>query len=147
MVKLIKVTCAIILDSGKVLCAQRSENMDLMLKWEFPGGKIEENESAEDCLKREILEELNIEIEVLELFESNFHQYNQGKNIELIPFLCCFKSGQVVLKEHKSFCWKEIENLMELDWAAADIPIVRNFLQWYAKNGTNSQIGDHDKNP
>jgi 8-oxo-dGTP diphosphatase len=138
MVKLIKVTCAILLDSGKVLCAQRSENMDLPLKWEFPGGKIEENESAEDCLKREILEELNIEIEVLEPFESNIHQYGPAKKIELIPFLCCYKKGNIILKEHKSYCWKETENLGELDWAAADIPIVQDFLQWYSRGLTST---------
>lgn len=131
MVKLIKVTCAIILDSGRVLCAQRSEKMDLPLKWELPGGKIEENESAEECLKREILEELNIEIEVMEQFQSNIHQYVPAKKIELIPFLCCFKSGHVVLKEHKTFCWMEVESLSKLDWAAADIPIVQDFLHWY----------------
>ncbi|WP_194973063.1 (deoxy)nucleoside triphosphate pyrophosphohydrolase [Aquiflexum lacus] len=142
MVKLIKVTCAIILDSGRVLCTQRSENMDLPLKWEFPGGKMEENESAEECLKREIMEELNIEIEVLESFESNIHQYSPAKKIELIPLLCCFKSGNMVLKEHKTFCWKKVGSLSELDWAAADIPIVQNFLHWYSQktpkaNGTS----------
>lgn len=133
MVKLIKVTCAIILDSGKVFCAQRSEKMDLPLKWELPGGKIEEKESAEECLKREIIEELNIEIEVMESFESNFHQYDPTKKIELIPFLCCFKKGNIILKEHKTFCWRELENLAELDWAEADIPIIQNFLQWYSQ--------------
>lgn len=133
MVKLIRVSCAIILDSGKVLCAQRSEKMDLPLKWEFPGGKIEENESAEECLQREILEELNIEIEVIKQFQSNFHQYSSTKKIELIPFLCCYKKGDILLKEHKSFCWMEVENLSELDWAEADIPIVQEFLQGFSK--------------
>lgn len=132
MAKLIKVTCAIILDDGKVLCAQRSEKMDLPLKWEFPGGKIEENETAEECLKREILEELNIEVRILESFESNIHRYSPAKNIELIPFLCCYKIGNIVLKEHRAFCWKEVEKLTELDWAEADIPIVQDFLQWYS---------------
>ena len=134
MAKLIKVTCAIILDSGKVLCAQRSENMDLPLKWELPGGKIEQNETAEECLKREIKEELNVEIEVLEPFESNVHQYNPLKKIELIPFLCCFNTGKIILKEHKKFCWKEIEALDKLDWAEADIPIINNFQNWYSKS-------------
>lgn len=57
---IIQVTCGIILKDGKVLVAQRSEAMSLPLKWEFPGGKIVRGESEEDCLKRELLEELNI---------------------------------------------------------------------------------------
>lgn len=136
MTKLIRVTCAIILDSGKVLCAQRSEKMDLPLKWELPGGKIEENESAAECLKREIIEELNIEIEIIRSFESNFHQYSHSKKIELIPFLCSFSKDRITLKEHKDFCWMEIEMLPEMDWADADIPIIRNFVQWYSLNRT-----------
>ncbi|WP_251795780.1 MULTISPECIES: NUDIX domain-containing protein [unclassified Arenibacter] len=59
------VTCAIIESENQVLVVQRSENMKLPLKWEFPGGKIEKGESEQDCLIREIREELNIEIELM----------------------------------------------------------------------------------
>ena len=107
--------------------------MHLPLKWELPGGKIEENESAEECLKREIREELNIEIEVIESFESSIHQYGDEKKIELIPFLCCFIKGEIILKEHKKFCWKEVELLADMDWAAADIPIIQDFQNWYSQ--------------
>lgn len=138
MTKLIKVSCAIILDSGKVLCAQRSENMDLPMKWELPGGKIEENESAAACLKREIFEELNIEIQIHRSFESHIHQYSPFKKIELIPFLCSFNNGTITLREHKSFCWKEVGKLSEMDWAEADIPIIRDFVNWYYLNRTQT---------
>lgn len=72
---MILVTCTIIENSGRVLCAQRSEMMPLPLKWEFPGGKTEDNESPEECLKREIREELGIEISIVERLISNKHNY------------------------------------------------------------------------
>lgn len=62
---MLKVTCAIIIVKDKILVTQRSEKMKLPLKWEFPGGKIEGNESEIDCVKREIKEEINIEIEII----------------------------------------------------------------------------------
>ncbi len=64
--KTILVTCAIIQFDDKVLAVQRSKNMKLPLKWEFAGGKIEEGETEVECIKREILEELNIKIEIKE---------------------------------------------------------------------------------
>lgn len=81
----IKVTCAIIEMDGKVLCAQRSENMSLPLKWEFPGGKLEEGESFKDGLAREIQEELGIQIKVLEVLPDNVHSYSNNKIVRLTP--------------------------------------------------------------
>lgn len=75
----LRVTCAIIENEGKVLCAQRSEKMNLPLKWEFPGGKVEGDEDLITCLKREIKEELGVEIAVLEQLPSNFQKYSTLK--------------------------------------------------------------------
>ena len=83
---MINVTCAIIVFNGKILVTQRSEKMILPLKWEFPGGKLEENENDIDCVKREIKEELNIEIEVLKQLSNSIYDYGTFK-INLIPFL------------------------------------------------------------
>jgi len=135
MVKRIQVTCAIILKDNKVLSAQRSETMALPLKWEFPGGKIEKNESPEECLKREIKEELNLEIEIIRSFRSNCHSYALGKEIELMPFLCRFLGGDLVLKEHKTVIWEEIDKLSLLDWAEADLPILGTFIEWFGDRG------------
>jgi 8-oxo-dGTP diphosphatase len=134
MANTIRVTCAIIYDNGKILVAQRAENMDLPLKWEFPGGKIEENESAKACLIREIKEELNIEIEVKRAFKSNCHSYKEGREIELIPFLCGYISGHLVIREHRKILWVEPKNLTKLDWADADVPIVIDFIEWFNEN-------------
>jgi 8-oxo-dGTP diphosphatase len=135
MVKQIQVTCAIILKEEKVLCAQRSEIMPLPLKWEFPGGKIEKNESPAECLKREIREELNLEIEIVQAFKSNFHSYSPEKEIELMPFLCKFLGGDLILKEHRNVVWEEVEKLGLLDWAEADIPILHSFMEWFDLKG------------
>ena len=124
---MINVTCAIIVKDKKILVTQRSEIMKLPLKWEFPGGKIKENENGEECVLREIKEELNIEIEIVgRLTNSN---YNYGDvEINLIPFLTKFISGELKLAEHLSACWFHKEDLKKLDWAAADIPIMKEFI-------------------
>lgn len=121
----IQVVCAIIIEKDRVLCAQRAENMPLPLKWEFPGGKIEPGESAEDCLKREMKEELNLNISVTKRLKSNFHSYTEEKQIELIPFLANIEAGNLQVNEHKEVRWVPISGIESLDWAAADVPIVR----------------------
>lgn len=137
MDKCTQVACAIVLKDNRVFVAQRSERMNLPLKWEFPGGKVEKNESPEACLKREIKEELNLDIEVLQAFPSNFHSYSAGKEIELMPFLCRILGGDLILKEHKNCEWKEVGELHLLDWAEADKPILRAFVAWFGLRNHN----------
>jgi 8-oxo-dGTP diphosphatase len=125
---MINVTCAIILFDNQILVTQRSEKMKLPLKWEFPGGKLEENESEIDCIKREIKEELNIEIEVLKSLSNSIYDYGTFK-INLIPFISNYVSGEIVLSEHKDYKLLDISELLNLDWAEADLPIVEEFLK------------------
>lgn len=128
MSKIINVTCAIILKDEKILVAQRSEKMKLPLKWEFPGGKLEFNESEIDCIKREIKEEININIEVLQKLSNNTHDYDTFK-INLIPFFVEYISGEIKLAEHKDYKLLNRSELLNLDWAEADLPIVEEFLK------------------
>jgi 8-oxo-dGTP diphosphatase len=128
MSKIINVTCAIILKDEKILVAQRSEKMKSPLKWEFPGGKLEFNESEIDCIKREIKEEINVNIEVLQKLSNNIHDYGTFK-INLIPFLVQYISGEIKLAEHKDYRLLERSQLLKLDWAEADLPIVEEFLK------------------
>ncbi|SDZ61977.1 8-oxo-dGTP diphosphatase [Flavobacterium aquidurense] len=128
MSQIINVTCAIILKDEKVLVAQRNEKMKLPLKWEFPGGKLEINEDEIDCIKREIKEEININIEVLKRLSNNIHDYGAFK-INLIPFLAHYLSGEIKLAEHKNYRLLEKSELLNLDWAEADLPIVEEFLK------------------
>ncbi len=125
---MIEVTCAIILKENKILVTQRSEKMKLPLKWEFPGGKIEKNETEENCLLREIKEELNLEIEIIEKLESKSFDY-ETFSINLIPFVAKYLKGEIVLSEHKDFKWLTKEELKFLDWAAADIPVLDEYLK------------------
>ena len=128
---MIRVTCALIEEenTSRVLCAQRSEQMKLPLKWEFPGGKVEKGESLEGCLIREIQEELGIKVEVIGKMASNIHTYQGSIQIELIPFRCLMMDGKIQLREHKQILWLKKESLLDLDWAEADIPIVENYIQ------------------
>lgn len=125
---MIEVTCAIILKEDMILAAQRSESMKLPCKWEFPGGKIEKNESAESCLQREIREELNIEIKIIKKLNPVVYSYDFA-TIKLIPFLVKYISGELTLSEHKGYNWFEKEELIFLDWAAADRPVLNEFLK------------------
>ena len=125
---MINVTCAIILFDNQILVTQRSEKMKLPLKWEFPGGKLEDNESEIDCIKREIKEELNIEIEILKCLSNNIYDYGTFR-INLIPFISNYVSGEIVLSEHKEYKLLNKSELLNLDWAEADLPIVEEFLK------------------
>jgi 8-oxo-dGTP diphosphatase len=124
----IKVTCAIIMFNKKILVVQRSENMKLPLKWEFPGGKIENGEEEEDCIRREIKEELNITIDLITRLSPSHYDYPTF-SIELIPFVANYLDGEIKLTEHKQYLLLEKEDLARLDWAEADIPILNEFLK------------------
>ncbi|WP_121808228.1 (deoxy)nucleoside triphosphate pyrophosphohydrolase [Mucilaginibacter kameinonensis] len=126
---MIKVTCAIIVNAdGLVLAAQRSATMNQPLKWEFPGGKIEPGETAEACLIREIKEELHVDIEIVSSLPANTHQY-PNFTIQLIPFVCRIIASEILLKEHLDFKWVAKDELLVLDWAEADVPVVRYYIE------------------
>ena len=120
----IQVTCGIIYKDGKILAAQRSEKMSLPLKWEFPGGKLVGGETEEECLIREIKEELNIIIAIQQRLHPVIHDYGHF-TIQLIPFIATHISGDLHLLEHKQAEWFTPEELENLDWAPADIPILQ----------------------
>lgn len=120
------VGAAIIDDDGKVLCAQRGYG-PLKGKWEFPGGKIEKDENAIQALIREIKEELGIVVEVKELIDENYHEYDKS-NINLQVYRCKYVSGNINDTEHQTLKWVEGKKLNELDWADADKPIVETYI-------------------
>jgi 8-oxo-dGTP diphosphatase len=125
---MIDVACAIIVNPrGQVLVTQRSTTMKLPLKMEFPGGKVEKGETLSACLIREIKEELNLDIRVIFEMPANEHVYPDFK-IRLIPFVCEITGGVIVLKEHADYCWLDANELPDLDWAAADIPVMKNYI-------------------
>ena len=129
-IKIIPVVCAIIEQDDLVLCALRSEQMSLPGKWEFPGGKLELNELAEDALIREIKEELNVSIDIVESLPISDYSYVPEKVIRLIPFRCVIQNNEIpVAAEHAELRWVKKEDLLKLKWAEADVPIVLNYIQ------------------
>lgn len=127
--KEIEVVAAIIMHQGQVFCAQRNKsNKDyLSLKYEFPGGKIELNECQETALRREIREELSWNINIGDHFLTVTHSYPDFK-IKMYTFLCMSDTLEFKLNEHASYMWLPIERLLDLDWAEADIPIVKKLM-------------------
>lgn len=121
---MLHVTCAIIEHQGKVLICQRSASMKLPLKWEFPGGKVENGESKEECLKREIKEELGLEIEVRTALTVVEHHYPEF-SLRLYPFLCKCAGGSLAIAEHAQAIWVSYNDLKNYDWAEADVPVVK----------------------
>lgn len=131
---MIDVTCAIIIDeNGLVLATQRSAQMKMPLKWEFPGGKVETGESLEECLKREIQEELGILLQLGLQLPEHVHHY-PDISIRLIPFICKIEAGSIDLKEHLKYSWLSAEDLPGLDWAEADVPVLNHYLKHHTKN-------------
>lgn len=121
--QLIVVSAAIILSDGKILIAKRGKSKSLANLWEFPGGKVEANEAPEQCVKREIKEELNMNIKVLRYYSTNIHKYEFGV-VKLIAFLAKYESGKIELREHADYKWVTIDELTNYPFAPADIPIV-----------------------
>jgi len=119
---MIEVTCAIIVENGRVLATRRSETMPHPLKWEFPGGKLKAGESPKLCIVREIREELGIEVEVKQVLEAVFHRY-QEHSIKLIPMICHILEGVISLTEHMEYSWIEPTELGKLDWLEADVQV------------------------
>lgn len=101
--------------------------MRLPLKWEFPGGKVEPDESPEHCIIREIEEELGIIIRPLKRLVSCIYETGE-QDIRLIPFDCTVIKGEIHLSEHAAFLWLNPDELKNLDWAEADLPVLQNYL-------------------
>ncbi len=118
-----EVTAAIILRDGQILIAQRGPEQKQAGKWEFPGGKIEEGETPQECLKREIQEEFDVEIEVLDFFAESVYAYESG-SIKLLAFWCRWLAGDFTLKVHSRIVWADFRELDLYDYAPADIPLM-----------------------
>lgn len=127
--KKITVVGAILVEDGKILCAQRGESKSLAYLWEFPGGKIESGESPQEALIRELKEELLIEVDVQsEKFEETSYQYDFGV-VNLTTFICLLKKGTPQLTEHIAVKWLEPKELDQLEWAPADVPAVEKLME------------------
>lgn len=129
--KTINVVAAIIEKDNTILATQRGYGK-LKGFWEFPGGKIEEGESPEAALHREIKEELKIDIEINSLFDSLDFDYPDF-HLHMKCFLCSIKHGSPVLVEHENKAWLNSDNIYSVDWLPADITLVEK-LKTYLKS-------------
>lgn len=116
--KTIKVVAAIITRNNQIFATQRGYG-EFKDSWEFPGGKLEEGETPQQALIREIREELDTEIEVGELFDTVEYDYPTF-HLSMDCFLCTVKSGDLVLKEHEAARWLTRETLDSVEWLPAD---------------------------
>ncbi|PKE46601.1 (deoxy)nucleoside triphosphate pyrophosphohydrolase [Macrococcoides caseolyticum] len=128
MKKYIKVVGAVIVKEGKILCAQRNEHTSLPLMWEFPGGKIEENETPEDALKRELMEEMKCEITVGDKVATTVHEYDFA-TIELTTFYSEMVNDRIILEEHIDMKWLAPKELGTIEWAPADVEAVEKIMK------------------
>ncbi|MCY8932045.1 (deoxy)nucleoside triphosphate pyrophosphohydrolase [Bacillus atrophaeus] len=122
MKKTIEVAAAVIQnDNNMILCALRSPIMSLANLWEFPGGKLEEGENAQEALVREIEEELGCKIEAGEVIADIHHEYEKVI-VNLISIRAKIVDGEPVAKEHAELRWVPVSELESLEWAPADLP-------------------------
>ena len=123
--KHIEVVAAVIKNGNHILCVQRnySKYDYISYKFEFPGGKVEPNETNEEAIIREIKEELNLDIKIDKHIITVNHTYPDFR-ISMHTFLCNCENKIIKLNEHVDFKWLLNNELKDLDWAEADIPIV-----------------------
>ena len=129
--KTIKVVAAIIIENGNVFATQRGYG-EFKDGWEFTGGKVEANETPEDALVREIKEELDTEIEVLELLDTVEYDYPKF-HLSMECFICKMKSGDLILKEHEAAKWLTKETLDSVDWLPADEGLIGKIEEYLGK--------------
>ncbi len=125
---MIEVTAALIRRADKILIARRPGRDELAGLWEFPGGKLEEGESPEECLAREILEELAITISVGGFFADSIYEY-PGKVVHLMAFWAVWTEGEIKACAHDDVVWSSAAELREYTFAPADRPIVTKLIE------------------
>jgi 8-oxo-dGTP diphosphatase len=121
-----RVVAAVIIQDGKVLVCQRTRHQTMPLKWEFPGGKIEEGEQPRDALRRELEEELGIDAEIGNEVSRVRHEYPGGGAVELRFFVVHEYRGKIENKIFRDVQWSPRSELPQYDFLEADLPLVRD---------------------
>jgi 8-oxo-dGTP diphosphatase len=120
---MIEVTAAILAHAGRVLIARRRAGARRGGLWEFPGGKIQVGETPEQCLQREIQEELGVDIAVGEFFGESVYDY-PDQSVHILAYCCCWAHGPIVLNDHAEVAWVDTGELDRFDFCPADIALV-----------------------
>ena len=127
--KQVEVAAAIVMDEGEILCVQRGKNKLSYIseKFEFPGGKIEKGETLKETVVRELKEELMLEVFPKEKLITVKHQYPDF-HLTMHAFVCSCKDRKLKLTEHIDYKWLSPSELLPLDWAEADVPIIQKIV-------------------
>ena len=125
---MVKVTAAILIHKDKILIARRKDNDPLAGKWEFPGGKIEQYETPEQCLAREMKEEFGIDVLVGEFFDESIYHYGP-EIIRLLGYRAVWTAGKISSSAHADYKWVSLKQLQDFDFAPADIKFVKRLQQ------------------
>lgn len=128
MKKQIQVVGAVLIRNGLVLAAQRGGTGALAGAWEFPGGKIEPEETPEYALRRELQEELLVDAVIGEHVETTTHEYEFGV-VTLSTYYATLQGGEPVLTEHAEVRWLAPSDLLSVSWAPADVPAVERIMR------------------
>jgi mutator protein MutT len=137
----IDVTAALLIKDGKVLAARRGPGKHLEGYWEFPGGKLEEGEIPENCLERELTEEFGISSRVRSYIGESVYDYGE-KVVRLLGYEVEHISGDFKPVDHDELRWLGVDELFEVEWAPADIPLVQQYearartSNYYSSNAT-----------
>jgi len=121
-----RVVAALILKDDKILACQRTRHQVMPLKWEFPGGKIEEGEQPRDAMRRELEEELGIDAEVGEEVSRIVHEYPGGGSVELRFYVVRSYRGEIENRIFREIRWVNRADLIKLDFLEADVSVLKD---------------------
>ena len=131
---MIEVAIAIVLsEKSLVLIARRPKGKSYGGLWEFPGGKLEAEESPSDAATRELREELGIHIDVTGQLEPFDHAIDSGEVLRFYPLICRRLTHEVTLTEHTEFLWAKPADLSNFNFAAPDYPVIRQLEKWLSQ--------------
>lgn len=126
---MITVVAAFIKKDGKALIAKRlTGDENVFGKWEFPGGKVEVNETEESAIEREIKEEFEMDIKTIKFITNNICEY-PNKTVDLRLYECIYLSGNFKLHDHSEYMWVDIDKILDYDLAKADIPLAKYLME------------------
>ena len=119
----------LIYQNEKILICQRKEEGDHPLKWEFPGGKLKDSENNKEALKRELKEELSIEVNEMIFFDEYLYEYKKlSKNLKLVFFQIFQFEGEILNKVHQQLKWIDISKLGDYDFLEGDLKIINKLM-------------------
>lgn len=133
--KTIQVVAAIIKKDGFIFATQRGYG-EFKDGWEFPGGKVEEGETSEEALIREIREELDTDISIEKYLCTVEHDY-PAFHLTMHCYLCTIISGELVLREHEAAKWLRWDQLLSVEWLPADVTVVKSLEKWKKDEDSN----------